>query len=166
MKGVDMVYVGIDRSGESHSLCVLDEAGDKLREFEIPHGQVGFETAHDRIAKYASATQDALVAIETKDSLIVDFFPELGYSLHFLNPRQTDRHLFNALSPLDEHSKLREPHPTPAPSILEAYPAAVKSLLRQMHGVLEELQAVEEEIRVCYKDHPNKQLLESLPGIA
>jgi transposase len=280
-----MVHVGIDWSDESHRFCILDEAGKRLREFEIPHGQAGFETAQDRIAKYAPVTQDVLIAIETKDSLIVDFFLELGYSLHFLNPKQTDRfrdrhrmsssksdgfdayvladalrtdrHLFNALSPLDEHSlklrvltrtregliqrkvavsneltaalkryfpvarklfsgldtpeaigfllayptydqaktvpvsrihtilkkaglsekvaqqrsqtvrnKLQEPQPTPARGIVEAYPAAVKSLLRQMQSILDELHAVEEEIRVNYNDHPNKELLESLPGIA
>lgn len=280
-----MVCIGIDWSDQSHSFCIVDETGKKLHAFEIPHGQSGFEIAHERIAKYAPATQDALVAIETKDSLIVDFFLELGYSLHFLNPKQTDRfrdrhrmssaksdgfdayvladalrtdrHLFNALSALDDYSlklrvltrtreglvqrkvavsneltaalkryfpvalklfggldtpeaicfllayptyaqaktvsvsrihsvlkkaglservaqrraqtinsKLQEPQPTPAPSIVEAYPMAVKSLLRQMQSILEELDAVEEQIKVNYKDHPNKELLESLPGIA
>lgn len=280
-----MVCIGIDWSDQSHSFCIVDEMGKKLHAFEIPHGQAGFEIAHERIAQYAPVTQDALVAIETKDSLIVDFFLELGYSLHFLNPKQTDRfrdrhrmsgaksdgfdayvladalrtdrHLFNALSPLDEHSlklrvltrtrqglvqrkvavsneltaalkryypvaiklfsgldtpeaigfllayptyaqaktlcvssirsvlkkaglsegvaqkraqaistKLQEPQPTPAPSIVEAYPMAVKSLLRQMQSIIEELAAVEEQIKVNYKDHPNKELLESLPGIA
>ncbi|MDO8655563.1 MAG: IS110 family transposase [bacterium] len=280
-----MIYVGIDWADQSHSLCIVDEAGKKLHAFEIPHGQAGFEIAHGRIAKYAPVTQDAPIAIETKDSLIVDFFLELGYSLYFLNPKQTDRfrdrhrmsssksdgfdayvladalrtdrHLFNALSPLDEHSlklrvltrtreglvqrkvaisneltaalkryfpvalglfngldtpeaisfllqyptydqartvsqprihsilkkaglsdrtaekraqtvysKLKDPQPTPAPSIVQAYPVAVSSLLRQMRGVLGELEAVEEQIRIDYKDHPNKNLLESLPGIA
>jgi len=280
-----MVYVGIDWSDKSHSLCILDNAGKRLDAFEIPHGQPGFESAHNRIAKRASSTQDIAVAIETKDSLIVDFFLELGYSLHFVNPKQTDRfrdrhrmsssksdgfdayvladalrtdaHLFNVLSPLDEpsltlrvltrtreglvrrkvavsneltaalkryfpvalelfsrldtqeavgfllqyptyaqantvslarihsilkkhglsnalaekraqsiHGKLKEPQPTPAPTVVRAYPLAVKSLLRQMQSAIEELKAVEQEIRDVYKDHPNKELLESLPGIA
>lgn len=280
-----MVYVGIDWADQSHSLCILDETGNKLHAFDIPHGQGGFETAHERIAKYSQSTSDAPVAIETKDSLIVDFFLEMGYSLHFLNPKQTDRfrdrhrmsgaksdgfdayvladalrtdrHLFNALSPLDEQSlklrvltrtreglvqrkvavsneltaalkryfpvalklfksldtpeaisfllqyptyaqaktvsvsrihsvlkkaglsdkvaekhadtiksKLQESQPTPAPSIAEAYPMAAKSLLRQMHSILEELDAVEEQIKINYSDHPNKDLLESLPGVA
>jgi transposase len=280
-----MVYVGIDWADQSHSLCILDETGNKLLAFDIPHGQGGFETAHEQIAKYAHSAANAPVAIETKDSLIVDFFLELGYSLHFLNPRQTDRfrdrhrmsgaksdgfdayvladalrtdqHLFNALSPLDEQSlklrvltrtreglvqrkvavsneltaalkryfpvavklfksldtreaisfllqyptyaqaktvsvsrihsvlkkaglsdkvaekhadtiksKLQEPQPTPSRSIAEAYPMAAKSLLRQMYNILEELDAIEAQIKINYEDHPNKELLESLPGIA
>ena len=127
-----MIYIGIDWSDESHSICILDEIGDKLTAFTIAHGQAGFEMAHSRICKYAASPQDACVAIETKDSLLADFLLELGYSLHFLNPKQTDRfrdrhrmsgavsdgfdayvladavrtdqHLFNALCALDEQS--------------------------------------------------------------
>jgi transposase len=62
--------------------------------------------------------------------------------------------------------KLQDAQPTPAPSIAQAYPMAVKSLLRQMRDILEEIDAVEEEIKVNYNDHPNKELLESLPGVA
>lgn len=279
------VTVGIDWSDKSHSFCILDVAGAKLDEFEIPHGQAGFETAHNRIAKRSPSPEDARIAIETKDSLLVDFLLELGYSLYFLNPKQTDRfrdrhrmsssksdgfdayvladavrtdpHLFNALSPLDEqsltlrvltrtregivrrkvaisneltaalkryfpvalelfsaldkpeaigfllqyptypqartvsesrihsvlkkqglsdriaakhaqiiHNKLKEPQPTPAQSATRAYPIAVKSLLRQLHDVLRELEAIEQDIRDNYTNHPNKQLLESMPGIA
>ena len=127
-----MVHVGIDWSDLSHSFCILDDAGAKLDAFDIRHGLDGFETAHKRISKRAPSPEDVRVAIETKDSLIVDFFLEMGYSLHFLNPKQTDRfrdrhrmsssrsdgfdayvladavrtdpHLFNALSALDEKS--------------------------------------------------------------
>jgi transposase len=280
-----MIHVGIDWSDKSHSFCVLDDAGAKIDAFDISHGLDGFETAHRRISKSSASPEDVRVAIETKDSLIVDFFLELGYCLHFLNPKQTDRfrdrhrmssaksdsfdayvladavrtdpHLFNALSPLDEKSlalrvltrtreglvqrkvaisneltsslkryfplalelfngldtpeavsflsqyptyaqartvsesrihsilrkqgfsdkaaakragiirgKLADSQPTPAASVARAYPIAVLSLLRQMHNILGELDSIEAEIRDNYKDHPNKQLLESLPGIA
>jgi transposase len=280
-----MIYAGIDWSDDSHSFCVLDDAGAKLDAFDISHGLDGFEAAHKRMLKRACGPEDVRIAIETKDSLIVDFFLEMGYSLNFLNPKQTDRfrdrhrmssaksdgfdafvladavrtdpHLFNALSPLDEKSlalrvltrtresivqrkvaisneltsalkryfplalelfsgldtpeaisfllqyptyaqaktvseshihsilekqgisdkvaarranaictKLKEPQPAPAASVAQAYPLAVKSLLRQMRNTLDELSAIECEIRDNYKDHPNKNLLESLPGIA
>ena len=279
------VNVGIDWSDKSHSFCILDDAGDKLDAFEISHGLAGFETAHKHISKLATATDDLRIAIETKDSLLVDFFLELGYTLYFLNPKQTDRfrdrhrmsssksdgfdayvladavrtdsHLFSTLSPLDEqsltlrvltrtregivrrkvaisneltaafkryfplalelftaldtteaigfllqyptyaqartvsesriqsiikkqgisdriaarhantiHNKIKEPQPTPAQTTTRAYPIAVRSLLRQMHDVLRELKAIEQDIRDNYANHPNKQLLESLPGIA
>ena len=280
-----MVYTGIDWSDKSHCICILDEAGDRLDSFQVCHGQDGFEAAHGRIAKHANP-EDVRVAIETKDSLLVDFLCELGYTLYFLNPRQTDRfrdrhrmshsksdffdafvladavrtdaHLFNALSPLDEqslrlrvltrtreglvgrkvavqneitaylkryfpvalelfggidnleaisfllqyptyeharsvsqtriasvldkgtgvskaiairhatqaHAKLRLPQPSPSASVSRSYPLAVKSLLRQLQCILEEMEALEQEIRDAYSDHPNKELIESLPGVA
>ena len=40
------------------------------------------------------------------------------------------------------------------------------SLLRQFQAVLEEIQALETQIRDVYKDHPNKDLIESLPSVA
>ncbi len=280
-----MYHLGIDWSDKSHSFCILDDAGAKLDAFEISHGLAGFETAHKRISKLGAAPDDVRIAIETKNSLIVDFFLELGYSLHFLNPKQTDRfrdrhrmsssksdsfdayvladavrtdpHLFNTLSALDEHSlalrmltrtregivrrkvaisneltaalkryfplavdlfsaldkpeaigfllqyptyaqartvsqsrirsilkkqglsdkvganhakaiynKLRQPQASPAASVARAYPIAVKSLLRQMLHTRRELDAIEQDIRDNYTNHPNKELLESLPGIA
>jgi transposase len=126
-----MINIGIDWSDKHHDFCILDEVGERLDLFNITHGQDGFELAHRRIAKHASPEQ-VKVAIETKDSLLVDFLCEMGYTLYFLNPKQTDRfrdrhrmsrsksdafdayvladavrtdaHLFNALSPLDEES--------------------------------------------------------------
>jgi transposase len=280
-----MINTGIDWSDTSHSFCILDEAGEELDSFEISHGQDGFEAAHTRIARHAGP-DDVRVAIETKDSLLVDFLSELGYTLYFLNPRQTDRfrdrhrmshsrsdsfdayvladavrtdaHLFNALSPLDErslhlrvltrtregvvnrkvavqneitaylkryfpvalklfggidnleaisfllqyptyeqarsvsqtriasilgkgagvskaiairhakqaHSKLRQPQMRPSAGVACAYPLAVKSLLRQLQSILEEMGALEQDIAKSYQEHPNKDLIDSLPGVA
>jgi transposase len=280
-----MIYTGIDWSDKSHDFCLLNEGGEKIDSFRIAHGEDGFEAAHKCLAKHAGPA-DMRVAIETKDSLLVDFLCELGYTLYFLNPKQTDRFrdrhrmsrsksdafdayvladavrtdplLFNSLSPLDEqslrlrvltrtreglvnrkvavqneltaylkryfpsalelfggtdnleairfllqyptcehartvsttriasilskeagvskavaqrhaesaHSKLKELQPTPSASVARAYPMAVKSLLRQLQSILEEMEALEQEIAVSYIDHPNKELVESMPGIA
>lgn len=282
---IALIYVGIDWADKSHTLCIVDDAGNRLDSFEIEHTQNGFDVLHRRITKRAGSTEGVQVAIETKDSLIVDFLSEVGYTLHFINPKQTDRFrdryrmsdskndgfdayvlanalrtdavLFNALSPLDEesltlrvltrtreglvhrkvaiqnelttyfkryfplatslfggidnaeaiaflshyptcaractvtktrivailkkagasdkiaerhasaaHEKLKEKQPIPSHGIEKAYPLAVKSLLRQLSSVLEEIAALEEDIREVYSNHPNKDLLESLPGIA
>jgi len=279
-----MVFVGIDWSDRFHSFCVLDADGNKLDGFEIPHGQEGFESAQARLRKHARCVEDIVIAIETKDSLIVDFFSEMGYVLHFLNPKQTDRfrdrhrmahsksdgfdayvladalrtdaHLFAALSPLDEQSlalrvltrsrvnlvkrkvavvnelkaalkryfplalelfaelehpgsidyllkyptyaqartvsaarivsilvkagareksaakraeqmrqKLQSAQPTPSKSAASAYPPAVRSLLRQLRSIVTELECLDSEIRTISRDHPNKELIQSLPGI-
>jgi transposase len=280
-----MICTGIDWSDQWHDLCILDEDGKKLDSFRIPHTEDGFVGAHKRIGRYAGPNEVS-IAIETKDSLFVDFLSELGYTLHFLNPKQTDRfrdrhrmshsksdsfdayvladavrtdpHLFNALVPLDEQSlrvrvltrtrrglverkvavqneitsylkryfpvalklfggtdnveaisfllqyptyeqartvsetriasilgkecdvskaiaqrhahsaygMLKETQPTPSTSAAKAYPAAVKSLLRQLRSILGEIEALNGQIAESYKDHPNKELVESLPGIA
>lgn len=280
-----MIYVGIDWSDTHHDFCILDESGKKLDSFVVSHGQDGFELAHKHIGKHASADQ-ARVAIETKDSLLVDFFNELGYTLHFLNPKQTDRfrdrhrmsrsksdsfdayvladavrtdlHLFNVLSPLDEESlrlrvltrtreglvrrkvavsneittylkryfpvaldlfggidnleaisflmqyptyeqarsvseiriasilskgagvskaialrhsqhvreKLQQLQPLAAASIIRSYPLAIKSLLRQLRAIIDEIARLDNDIRESYNDHPNKDLIGSIPGVA
>ena len=280
-----MVCVGIDWSDTSHSVDILDQLGKKLDCFDIPNSQDGFESLHRRIMRRVSSAQEAPIAIETNNSLIVDFLSELGYTLYFLNPKQTDRfrdrhrmsrsktdpfdayvladalrtdmHLFNSLSPLDEpslmlrvltrtregavgrkvaiqneltaylkryypvslqlfggvdnreaigfllaypsyeqacrlsreqiasvlseqgvshgiaakhaaaaHQTLKQAQPRPAPAVGRAYPLAVVSLLRQFQAVLEEIQGLEAQIRDVYQDHPNKDLIESLPGVA
>jgi transposase len=280
-----MICVGIDWADKSHSVCVLDQDGSRLAAFDVPHSQQGFEKAHAMILRHAPSTEVVGIAIETRDSLLVDFLSELGYTLYFLNPRQTDRfrdrhrmshsktdafdafvladalrtdkEKFNSLSPLDQESlslrvlcrtrknlvqrkvaihneltaclkryfpaalelfngldspgaihfllqyptyeqartvsrariaailvkqgfrkddaakraeivktKLAEPQPTPSANVAAVFPAAAKSLLRQMRDVLREIQDIEEQIKDLYRNHPNKTLIQSLPGIA
>lgn len=280
-----MIYVGIDWSDKNHSVCILDAEGHQLSAFETPHSQLGFDKAHTMITKHVSSVNDTAVAIETRDSLFVDFLGELGYTLYFLNPKQTDsfrdrhrmshsksdafdafvladalrtdRHKFNSLSPLDEQSlllrvlcrtrvnatrrkvsiqneliaalkryypvalelfssldhpaavaflmryttcqqasgaslskivsiltahgfkksaaqeraeiikeKLKEAQPIPAANVAYALPIAVQSLLRQFESVILEIANIEAQIKIVYHDHINKDLVESLPGIA
>ncbi|MDM7912524.1 MAG: IS110 family transposase [Methanotrichaceae archaeon] len=280
-----MINVGIDWSDQDHEICILDAQGESLSTLKIPHSQAGFEQAHAAIAKHASSVDDVRIAIETRDSLFVDFLSELGYTLYFLNPRQTDRfrdrhrmshshtdpfdayvladavrtdsNKFSTLSPLDEKSlllralcrarvnvirrkvsienelisalkryfplalnlfpsldhpatiaflmryttykdacnasradiisiltahgltkpaaeeraaaalqKLREPQPIPAANVAHALPIVVQSLLRQLDSVITEIAGIEKQIKTVYRDHPDKDLLESLPGIA
>jgi len=280
-----MINVGIDWSDKAHSICILDEEGVKLCAFETPHSQQGFEKAHAMITKHAPSVDQVGIAIETKDSLFVDFLSELGYTLYFLNPKQTDsfrdrhrmshsrsdafdayvladalrtdRHKFNALSPLDEQSlllrvlcrarvnavrrkasiqneltsafkryypvalelfnsldhpaaiaflkrytsyqlakgasysrivtiltahgmaksaaqerarivkeKLDQPQPVPSANVAYALTIAVESLLRQFENAVLEIQSMEAQIKKLYRDHPNKDIIDSLPGVA
>jgi len=279
-----VIFIGIDWSDSFHAVCILDGEGKKLAAFEVSHDQKGFESLYDRIAKYAPAPDNAAIAIETKHSLLVDYLSELGYTLYFLNPKQTDRfrdryrmsrsksdgfdayvladslrtdmHVFSALSPLDDLSMmlrvltrareglvkrktatqneltsslkryfpvavsllakisqaeiipflleyptyeqassasvkritlllkkqgvsdkvalrhaeqiramLKEPQPTPSAAVLIAYPIAACSLLRQLQNIINELESIEQEIMDIYRDHPNRALIESMPGL-
>lgn len=280
-----MICVGIDWSDKNHSICILDAEGNKLAAFMVTHSQKGFEKAHTMIAKYAPSVDQAGVAIETKDSLFVDFLSELGYSLYFLNPKQTDsfrdRHRmshsksdafdayvladalrtdqpkFNALSPLDEQSmlirvlcrtrvnivkrkasiqneltsalkryypvalelfnsmdhpaaiaflkrypsypqaktvsysrivsmlkahgfkdcdakeraqiikeRLKESQPIPAANAASAFTIVVGSLLRQFENAVLEIENIDAQIKDIYRNHINKNVVESLPGVA
>lgn len=64
------------------------------------------------------------------------------------------------------HNILKQTQMTPCAAVVRAYPLAVKSLLRQMEDILTELDSLENEISRSYKDHPNKELIDSLPGVA
>lgn len=280
-----MVYVGIDWADKSHCMCIVDDQGEKLCSLSFAHSQDGFEKAHDAIVKH-SAAGEVKVGIETKDSLLVDFLSEMGYSLFFLSPKQTDRfrdrhrlsstvsdsfdayvladalrtdaHLFRMLPPLDGvslhlrvltrsrerlmkrkvavqneitshlkryfpaalellrdidhpeaiaflleypthsqakavsrsriesvlkkrggaspaiakrhaaciHAKLREPRMNAAPHVVDAYPFTVQSLLRQLNGIVDEIVVLDSQIADVYKEHDNKDIIESLPGVA
>jgi transposase len=61
---------------------------------------------------------------------------------------------------------LREAQPTPSAGVARAYPLAVKSLLRQLQAILEEMAALEQEIAISYADHPNRELIDAMPGMA
>ena len=129
-----MITCGIDWADAEHRVCILDENREKLTSFEIAHTPEGMQRLEDRLSKYACSPEDVRVALETKDSLLVDYLSERGYALYFLNPLQTDRfrdrhrmsharddgfdayvladavatdaHLFERVSPLDERTVL------------------------------------------------------------
>lgn len=62
--------------------------------------------------------------------------------------------------------KLSELQPTPSANVAAVFPLAVKSLLRQLKDVLREMQDIEVQIKGVHQDHPNKDLIDSLPGVA
>lgn len=61
---------------------------------------------------------------------------------------------------------LKEKQAQPQVSVAQAYPVVVKSLLRQMKNILAELEVLDGEIATLYRSHPNKELIDSLPGVA
>lgn len=86
-----MFTCGIDWADAEHRVCILDEARQKLASFSVAHSLEGFEKLEGRLSKHVSRPEDVRIALETKDSLLVDFLSERGYTLYFLNPLQTDR---------------------------------------------------------------------------
>jgi transposase len=61
--------------------------------------------------------------------------------------------------------KLQSAQPTPSKSAASAYPPAVRSLLRQLRSIVTELECLDSEIGTISRNHPNKELIQSLPGI-
>jgi len=89
--GEAMITCGIDWADAKHRVCILDGSGEKLTSFDVAHTPEGLEKLDERLLKCAGGPGEVRIALETKDSLLVDFLSERGYTLYFLNPKQTDR---------------------------------------------------------------------------
>lgn len=64
-------FVGLDWGGESHALCVVDQAGSIVDRFEATHDEQGLTAMLKRLGKWAPP-DELSVAIERPSGLIVD----------------------------------------------------------------------------------------------
>ena len=81
-------YVGIDWSEKHHNVCVLNDSGACLSQFQIPHTQVGFLRLGKHLAQVNEDAADCFVAIETHHNTLVDFLWSRGHTLFILPPNQ------------------------------------------------------------------------------
>jgi transposase len=78
-----MYWMGIDWADEKHDICVLDEKGKIVREFDISNDQRGFDILRKRIARLQDAVK---INIERSDGLLVDWLVRNGYAVHLTPP--------------------------------------------------------------------------------
>jgi transposase len=78
--------IGIDWSEEYHEVRIDNEAGACVARFRIPHTWQGFQRLAERIAQVNPEPNLCGVAIETADSLLVDFLWSQGYQVYVLAP--------------------------------------------------------------------------------
>lgn len=89
-----MYYIGIDWADQKHDICVLDQDGNKVREFEISHDKRGFDILRKRIERLDGEVR---INIERSDGLLVDWLVRNHHdvyltpplSLHHRRPRRS-----------------------------------------------------------------------------
>jgi transposase len=78
-------FVGLDWGGTSHAVCVLDEAGQVIDRFEIPHSERGLEELSRRLTRHAPAAE-LPISIERPSGLVVDTLMAAGHPVFPLHP--------------------------------------------------------------------------------
>ena len=86
------IYVGIDWADDHHDVHVTDDTGETLDNFKIQHSHAGVEKLKSRLAKFASAPESILVAIESHHGLLIYALLEAGYVVYPINPKAVDRY--------------------------------------------------------------------------
>ena len=75
---------GIDWASEEHALCVVDEAGTRLRERVVAHEETGVAA----LCRELVALEVERVAIERPDGILVDRLLEAGVTVIAVHPNQ------------------------------------------------------------------------------
>jgi transposase len=75
---------GIDWASEEHALCVVDEAGTRLRERVVAHEETGIAA----LCRELVALEVERVAIERPDGILVERLLEAGVSVIAVHPNQ------------------------------------------------------------------------------
>lgn len=78
-------YAGLDWGGASHSLCIVDGAGQVVVRLEVAHDAAGLADMSARLRKVASPA-DLPIAIERPSGLIVDTLVEAGHAIVAVHP--------------------------------------------------------------------------------
>ena len=80
-----MRFVGIDWASRSHEVCVLDEGGEPLARFTLPHSEEGIGQGLARLAALGDPA-DLPVAIERPDGVLVARLVAAGYPVYPIRP--------------------------------------------------------------------------------
>ena len=79
-------YVGVDRGGQSHQVCVLGGAGEVRGRNAFAHSGPGLAAMASWIAETVGVT------IETPRGPVVESLLANGLAVHSINPKQLDRY--------------------------------------------------------------------------
>lgn len=77
-------FAGIDWASAEHALCVVDEAGERLRERLVDHSEAGIAA----LCRELVALEVERVAIERPDGILVDRLLEAGLTVIAVHPNQ------------------------------------------------------------------------------
>ena len=103
-------YVGVDWASQSHHVCVLKAAGDRLGEQVFKHTGEGLARMAGWILKLAQSEPELVqVAIEVPHGPVVESLLNRGFQVHSINPRQLDR-FRDRFSPAGAKDDSRDAH--------------------------------------------------------
>lgn len=87
-----LFFVGIDWGTESHSVCVLDQEGNKVAECQAPQSGIGLQQLLEWLRQQTGVAPDQVAfGIETPAGAVIDTLLEHSYQGFHINPKQLDR---------------------------------------------------------------------------
>lgn len=78
-------FAGLDWGGSSHAVCVVDEGGKVVTQFEVTHDAAGLTELRARLAKLAPSAEFS-IAIERPSGLVVDTLVAAGLVVVPIHP--------------------------------------------------------------------------------
>jgi transposase len=89
-----MYFIGIDWADEKHDICIMDQKGTAIQQFQITNNQRGFDILRKRLVRLNDSVR---LNIERSDGLLVNWLVRNAYdvyltpplSLHHRRPRRS-----------------------------------------------------------------------------
>lgn len=86
-----MFYVGIDWSIKHDDICIIDNSGQKIKQFRIEVNREGFEKFLSELFSLSEHKENFEIGIETDKNIIVRFLESHKFSITALNPLSVHR---------------------------------------------------------------------------
>jgi hypothetical protein len=89
---MNRVFVGIDWGATVHSVCALDEGGERIWAGEVTHTGEGINALVERALGWVDGDASKLLAaMEAPRGSIIEALMERGANVYSINPKQVDR---------------------------------------------------------------------------
>ena len=85
---MEKITIGIDWSEGKHDVCILNEKGAILKEFQIEQSQQGHAALEREIRSFGLEPGHCLIGIETSYNLVLDFLQSRPFPLYVLPPNR------------------------------------------------------------------------------
>jgi transposase len=79
------IFAGVDWGSVTHAICVVNERGERVLDFEVEHDASGLTTLISRLRK-VSPTEPLRIAIERPSGLLVDRLMDAGFTIVPIHP--------------------------------------------------------------------------------
>lgn len=155
-----MWFTGIDWADTHHDIFIIEESGQKLTSFRVPHTPEGVTELINRLEAVCGSHNKAAMAciIETNHGLLITKLLEAGFAVYPVNPKTVDRKRSAAGAKTDkidayllakhgrsEFADLRRLSPD-SPVIAE-----LKALTRDQDGLIHSQTRLVNQVTACLK---------------